>query len=420
MTSAVLQAPAHTSIHAVLSPRHERWLQVVTHLDPRYGGLSSAVPALARALTQHGNLDVSLAAFCAPAEHVQPVGFAADQVSFWPAARKLWLTDALQGSPLRKQFAAQLSGAQGVHIHGLWEESTARAAHAARLAGLPYVLSAHGMLEPWALASKRLKKLLYSALLERRNVTGAACLHALTRAEAEQYRAFGARGPIAIIPNGVEVPDTLSTSLFGDQFPETVGKRLVLFLGRLHVKKGLDLLLASWAAVAAHFPDAHLVLAGPDADGSAARLAQCVADHQLQARVTFTGMLSGDLKASALAAAEIFVLPSHSEGLSVSVLEAMALAKPVIITRACNLPEVESHGAGWLIDADLASLTAALTEALTNAPAANHMTGCRGAALIEARYTWPTVARQMAQVYRWVAGGPVPQGVDILYPERAA
>ena len=409
------EAP-HVESQRIKSPR---WLEVVTHLHPRYGGLSSAVPALGKSLMDHERLGVSLAAFCAAEEQFTPAGFGSADISFWPAARKQWIVDRFQGKQLQAQFTTRLVEFQGVHIHGLWEESTAIAAAAARNAGLPYVLSAHGMLEPWALASKRVKKLLYSALVERRNVAGAACLHALTQAEAEQYRAFGARCPIAIIPNAVDLPGAADASLFLQQFPALRGKRLVLFLGRLHVKKGLDLLLASWNFLASRFPEAHLVIAGPDADGSGARLRNFVETHNLQASVTFTDMLSGSMKWSALAAAEMFVLPSHSEGLSVSVLEAMALAKPVLVTRACNLPEIETCGAGWNIDATLPAVTASLTEALTNAPEFNRAVGKCGAALVEARFTGSKVAGQMAEVYRWVAGGPLPQKVEILFAERA-
>ena len=256
-------------------------------------------------------------------------------------------------------------------------------------------------------------------LVERGNVAGAACLHALTKAEADQYRAFGAQCPIAIIPNGVDIPEDLDASLFVQSFPALKGKRVILFLARLHPKKGLDLLFEAWALLAPLFPDAHLVIAGPDSEGMQDRLASLVARDGLEDSVLFTGMLDGPMKWSALAAAEAFVLPSQSEGLSVSVLEAMGVGLPVVVTTACNLPEVEQHRTGWQIEPTLDQLTFALQDLLHNSPIENCTIGARGAALVRARYTWATVARQMADVYRWVAGGPRPSDVTLIFPECA-
>ena len=418
MTSVVLNTPPTPFLNQ-WRPASERWVEVVTHLDPKYGGLSAAVPALGRSLAASEHIDVSLAAFCAAGEQVEPANFAASQLSFWPASRKPWLTDVVHSNRLHKNFVAHLRGASGLHIHGLWEQSTSAGVSAARELGVPYVLSAHGMLEPWALASKGLKKMLYAMLVERGNVGGAACLHALTKAEANQYRAFGSRCPIAIIPNGVDIPEDLDASLFVQSFPAVKGKRIVLFLARLHPKKGLDLLLEAWALLAPIFPDAHLVIAGPDSEGMQDRLAGLVARDGLKDSVLFTGMLGGPMKWSALAAAEAFVLPSKSEGLSVSILEAMGVGLPVVVTTACNLPEVEQYQAGWQIEPTLDHLTSALAELLHNSPVENSGVGARGAALVRARYTWPTVARQMADVYRWVAGGPPPRDVTLVFPECA-
>lgn len=396
-----------------------RWLEVVSHLDPRYGGLSAAVPELGLSLVDGVGswpLQISLAAFCAVDEQFTPLGFTAEQVSYWPASRSVWIRDRMHGGALREHFQEHLRLADGVHLHGLWEASTAVAAEAARSLGKPYVLSAHGMLEPWALASKRLKKLLYGRMIERSNVASATCLHALTRAEAEQYVRFGARSPIAVIPNAVECPADTDPMPFLQSHPALRGKRLVLFLARLHPKKGLDLLLEVWTTLAPQFPEAHLVIAGPDSEGTEARLRALVASRSLGDSVVFTGMLRGTMKWSALAAAEAFVLPSYSEGLSVSVLEAMAMGRPVVITEECHMPEVSRRGAGWVIAADADPLRGALADVLRARPAVNRAIGQRGQELIAERYCWPVVSRQMAEVYAWALGGRMPESVDLVFP----
>ena len=111
---------------------------------------------------------------------------------------------------------------------------------------------------------------------------------------------------------------------------------------------------------------------------------------------------------------EGFVLPSYSEGLSVSVLEAMGTGLPVVVTEQCNLPEVRELGAGWQIQSKAPQLTSALEELLLNSPSANSRLGARGRDLVLTRFNWATVAGQMAELYRWVGGGPTPSGVELV------
>ena len=393
-----------------------RWLSVVTHLDPRFGGLSAVVPQLSSMVAASGRFSVSLAAFCSPGELYSAANHAELSLTEWPTSRLTWLRDR----SLATRLDQLVRSASGVHIHGLWEQSTAVAARAARSAGVPYILSAHGMLERWALANKRFKKAFYSFLVERANVEGAACVHALTRAEAEDYLRYGCHVPIAVIPNGVHVPNRVSQDLFFAQHPSLRGKRIVLFLGRIHFKKGLDLLVRAWAKIAARWPDAHLVLAGPDFEGTRARVSRMIEEAGLGDSILLPGMLRNELKWSALAAAECFVLPSYSEGLSVAALEAMGVGLPVILTDHCNLPEVQSLGAGWIIPADAMSLEQALSECLGNHPTTNQAIGARGSSFVRERYTWSNVASQMGELYGWVqGGGPAPAGVEFFQSRGA-
>ena len=395
-----------------------RWVEVVSHLDPRYGGLSAAVPELAEHLAPH-NFAVSIAAFCAPQEHFQPAGLSPAQLSYWPASRVPWLKSSIlptTRTSLGASFRTQLHDAQGVHIHGLWEQSTLTAASTARTLAIPYILSAHGMLEPWALAAKRRKKQIYAALIERNIVARAACLHALTLAEAQHFIRFGARAPIAVIPNGIALPAHTSPDEFLTRFPQLRNRRIVLFLARLHPKKGLDLLIDAWGKVSPAFPEAQLVIAGADFENTRAIMEAETVTRGVARTVTFTGLLAGSLKWSALAAAEGFVLPSRSEGLSVSVLEAMGMGLPVIVTEPCNMPEVLEHRAGWQIQPDAAQLTSALAKLLDNTLQRNAQIGARGAELVRSRFSWSTVAAQMAELYRWVEGGPEPTAVRMVHP----
>ena len=155
------------------------------------------------------------------------------RVNVFPLGRMKWLTSAA----LRQRFTQALTPGDAYRIHGVWQEHCAMtAAHASRQRK-PYVVSTHGMLDAWALANKSLKKRVYAALAERRHLKQAACVRALTQTERDDCRRFGLRNPVAVIPNGVEIPDVSSDEFFA-RFPDLLGKRLVLFMGRIHYKKG--------------------------------------------------------------------------------------------------------------------------------------------------------------------------------------
>ena len=411
MGLSVTECPVDRDLpKAAPSPGRGRWVNVVSHLDARYGGLSAVVPRLASAIADTTDFRVDLAAFCAPDEVYSFADHRELPVTKWPASRLAWLKDRR----LIRDFRDSIRDADGIHIHGLWEQSTRAATQAARALRKPYVLSAHGMLETWALKNKRIKKTIYAALTERKNINGAACLHALTHAEAEDYRRFGSRCPIAIIPNGVAIAQNANSELFLRKYPSLREKRVVLFLGRIHFKKGLDILIEAWATIAEKWPEARLVLAGPDFEGTRSKIEALAAERGLNERVLFTGMLRDEMKWSALAAAQCFVLPSHSEGLSVSVLEAMGVGLPVIITEQCNLPQVATYEAGWIVKPDLHQIAASLNEFLQNSPSTNQQIGKRGRLLVGEQYNWPLIARKMSEVYQWVQGGPIPASVDLL------
>jgi len=388
------------------------WLHAISHLDPKYGGLSAAVPALGSAVSTGGQFSVALAGFCLDGERYRPSVAPGMNVHHFPIGYRGWWRDRVS----RQTFRDLVRESAGLHVHGLWQLSTYAAARAAQSESKPYIVSAHGMLESWALANKRLKKTAYAWLFERANLRSAACLHALTRAEARDYRNFGLRNPIAVIPNGVDVPSVSSPEVFLNRFPELRGKRLVLFLGRIHFKKGLDVLCEAWTRVSRDWPDAQLVLAGPDFENTRKSIEMLLEERQIRSRVTFTGMLANDLKWSAFRAAECFVLPSYSEGLSVSVLEAMGMGVPVIVSEQCNLPEVAQHNCGWVIQPRAPrgnELEQALDDVLRASSQTRARLGANGRRLVSQRYSWRVVGEQMSALYAWAQGGGFPTAFDM-------
>lgn len=399
------------SISAVLSSSRRdvvrRWVQVVSHVDVRFGGIATSLPRLCAATT--GDHEFTVAAFCEPDEQNPAIYPERCTVIQLPRGRARWSLD----KALRSRLREIIRQSDGLHIHGLWEEHCAVSASIAHSLDTPYIISAHGMLEDWAFRDKGFKKRIYSAVVERKNLSRAVCLRALTTGEVADYRRLGLSNPIAVIPNGVEAPVHIGAGPFLEHFPELKGKQIALYLGRFHHKKGLDVLCRAWSSLRGRYPDAQLVLAGHDAGAEAERIHAMVRELGLDHSVTFTGILRGELKWSALSAAGVFVLPSFSEGFSMAVLEALAMGVPPIITQACNFPEVKERSCGWVIDPEEQPLREALEEALSAPAEAMAEMAARGRELIRSRYTWESVGVQMAQVYQWIGGGPVPDCIEL-------
>jgi glycosyltransferase involved in cell wall biosynthesis len=312
-------------------------------------------------------------------------------------------------------FEALIRRAEVVHFHGLWQRHTRRGARAARLANVPYLVAAHGMAEPWALRHKALKKKVYTALVEGKNLRRASCLHALSRPEIGHLRAIAPRTPVALIPNGVDLrpfDDLPSRASLEAEFPELQGKLVVLFFGRLHVKKGLDLLADAMATLKDDHPEIHVLLAGND-DGALAPFLWRVEAAGLAGRITHLGHVSGERARQAWAAADAFVLPSYSEGFSMAILEALAARLPALITTACHFPELDRAGGAVVVEPTAEAVTAGLRSLVERSPGERADLANRGRTLVESRYTWDRQAERLAEVYDWVSGGgPAPEAVE--------
>jgi glycosyltransferase involved in cell wall biosynthesis len=362
-------------------------------VDEKYGGLASSMPELCRAIDRTGRFTSRLAALCEE-EEVTPSSFSPGVVSRFPAGRLRWLLD----SRLRRRLEAVIRQADIVHVHGLWREYSVLTSRICRQLGKPYLVSAHGMLQPWTLNDGGWKKRAYLSAVELPVLRGAVGLRALTAVETTDYRAIGLDNAVSVIPNGVAIPEGLSPRDFLDAFPHLLDRRLVLFLGRIHPKKGIDLLCRAWARLEKNLPDVQLVIAGPGEGNSIAALSRLIRELDIEGRVTLTGMLRGHLKWSALAASTIFVLPSHSEGFSVSILESLGSGLPALVSRNCHFPEITEEGCGWEIDAEEDQLAHALARALATEPLALARMAGKGKQLVNARYTWDAVGNRAADM----------------------
>jgi glycosyltransferase involved in cell wall biosynthesis len=240
-------------------------------------------------------------------------------------------------------------------------------------------------------------------LFQRACVDAATCLHATSAQEAFEIRQHRFGQPIAVIPNGVDIP--LAAPSLQEREP------VVLFMGRLHPKKGLDDLLDAWESIAAERPTWRLVIAGPVNSKYARGLVERVAKERIP-RTSFVGEVRGDAKGTLLRTASLFVLPTYSENFGIAVAEALAAGTPVVVSRGAPWSEVEASGCGWWHPIGPAGAKDALVAA-TACPAEElHSMGLRGRSLVVERYGWQGVAHRMAQMYDWLLnGGAKPDSV---------
>lgn len=308
---------------------------------------------------------------------------------------------------LRRGLRQRVSSCDLLLVNGNWTYVNWAGRVESAAANLPYILYTHGVFDPWAIAHHGLRKKIWWQLVERENYRRAAAIIALTQAEIGQVRAMGVTTRVEVIPNGVDpndFEDFESREALEQRFPTMKSRRIVLFLGRLHQKKGLEELVPCFRDVLQKHPDALLVLAGPDDRGYRQEVETLVRHNNLTSSVLFTGLVSGATKAGLLRAAALFVLPSYSEGLPLGVLEAMACARPVVITPYCNLPEVEEAGAGLIVPPRAHVLAAAISALLADNHAMD-LIGQNGLRLVKERFTWDSIARKTAALCEEIACG---------------
>jgi poly(glycerol-phosphate) alpha-glucosyltransferase len=274
---------------------------------------------------------------------------------------------------------------------------------AARLAiaqGRPLFYSQRGVFDPARLRFRAWKKSLYIRLVERPLMRQAAGLIALTEEEIASFRAFGLKTPIHLVPNGIDVtrfrrqpqPAALARLEIAED------QQLILFLGRIHETKGPDVLVDAFVRIAQQHPKAVLVIAGHDEQGLLAALRTKIDAADLGHRLRCPGLVTGELKLDLLARADLFVLPSVGEGLSMAILEALASGTPVVISRECNLPVVERAAAGAVVNRNAVDVAQGISKFLSN-PDLLRDTGQRAFELARDEFGWPPILDRLESIY---------------------
>ena len=380
-----------------------RAAHVVAGLDRAYGGPSYSVPRLCEALGAAGaeTMVLSVASYAGGHRDVYVRGYR-DRRFAWDYARIPILRRLRSSQGLSEALNHAAWTADVIHNHGLWVMPNVNAARAAGRRPTPFVVSPRGMLAPAALAFSRARKRVFWALLQGRAIRDAACIHATCEQEYAEIRGFGLANPVAIIPNGIDVPE-----LPAPPTARPAAERVVLSLGRIHPKKGLSHLVHAWSKIEVGHPGWRLKIVGPPEGGHDDELRALVVALGL-GRVSVEGPIYGDAKTSAYRDADLFVLPTLNENFGLTVAEALATGTPVISTKGAPWSGLESEGCGWWIDHGVGPLTVALANAMTMPRETLKAMGGIGRRWMAKDFGWDRIAHDMLDVYLWLSRSAEP------------
>jgi glycosyltransferase involved in cell wall biosynthesis len=376
-----------------------RVIHVVPSVTEEAAGPSYTVPRLCESLIGSG-VDVQLAVLDWAATPVRlpylkafPLGFGPRRLGVSPKMRR-WLKQEVRNGRV-----------EIIHNHSLWMMPNVYPGNAVLDSRCRLIVSPHGTLSEWALGHSALQKTIFWHVLQAPALRAATCFHATAESEYEDIRRLGFRQPVCIIPNGIDVPPLEKTP--------SSDRRQLLFLGRIHPKKGVDILLHAWQIVERQFPDWDLHIVGPDNGGYLTEM-QALAVQLRLMRVVFCGPLFGEEKLSAYRAADLFVLPTHSENFGMAVAEALAVGTPAIVTKGAPWGGLEKQRAGWWIDIGVDPLVACLEQALATPPEHLAEMGRSGREWMLRDYSWERIGEKLSVVYRWLLeGGEAPPWVRL-------
>jgi glycosyltransferase involved in cell wall biosynthesis len=370
---------------------------LVSSVSRQAGGLFESVRGFAKAVAST-NADVQVFGIADGYSAVDSVEWRPLPVHTFPAQLHVW------GYSNRLVPAIVNADLDVLSVHGLWKYCSVASQRWHQRANRPYVIHLHGMLEQWSLQNARWKKRIAAALYENQHLRKAACLCALSEAEARSIRRYGLRNPICVIPNGVNLPDLPED----DRKIQPDDRKTLLYLGRLHPKKNVANLIRAWTETFNKHPVSAqrwiLGVAGWDQSGYQNELERVAADPS----VVFLGPRFGSAKTECYRTCNAFILPSLSEGLPMSVLEAWAHSKPVLMTPECNLGEGFEAKAALRIGTTWEEIAAGLKQLVEMSDDERASMGARGRNLVARRFSWPQIGEQIRAVYDWVRGGGMP------------
>jgi glycosyltransferase involved in cell wall biosynthesis len=387
-----------------------RILHVLATLDPQSGGPAQACLEMAQSVAERGHqVSIFTTEFALDGHDGKASGlerFAALDIRTFPLdPPRFWKRSVALGRALKRE----IRDFDVAHIHSLYLFHDWAAARACRRVAIPYVVRPHGLLDPYIRRRHRGRKLLMELAFQNKALASAAAIHYTAELEREISTPYAHGAPPVVIPLGVKIPadrSLPSAAQREEAFPGLAGKTVMLFLGRLHRKKGLDLLIPALAAARRQHPELHLILAGPD-DGALTQTTGLIAQCGLQEHITVTGMVEDRQKMTTFANTDFFVLPSYSENFAIAAVEAMSHGLPVIVSDRVNIhPDISAAGAGQVVNCTIQSLTAAIV-AMAEAKDRPAI-GARARQLVSEKYSWTAIGARLERLYGDLAAGRRP------------
>ena len=293
-----------------------------------------------------------------------------------------------------------------VHIHSLYLFHGFVVANYCRRFNIPYIIQPHGALDPFIRKKGRIKKAIYHYLIENRNLNHAAAIQYTAVEEMRlAHEQLGIKSPALVIPLGLNIREYSNLpqkGLLKARYPSLQGKFVLLFLGRITPKKGLDLLLKAFYRLKTDHVDLHLLIVGPEDPGYGDKVREWVRNYGIEAQVTFTGMLKGTEKLSAFVDSDIFILPSYSENFGLTILEAMICGLPVITTNKVNIwREIRNSEAAEIIPCEANKLEQALAKLILY-PDIRNKYASNGINLVKQKYDWNSVVDDYIHAYQTI------------------
>lgn len=389
-----------------------RILHVIITLDPAWGGPPRVAARMAAAQATLGH-EVRILSYGTPQiqQAVKEMtasipGFAGVDLDYLEATG--W-KETLHAASARARLRELLGRFDVVHIHNVWDSIVrAGAAEAQRLPRTPYFIQPNGILDVWCMQQKRLKKLLALRLLYRRMLDSAAGLCLGNEDERQAIAPLGLKAPTTLVPLNAVFPEEVKTlppaGNFYKRYPQLNGKPFIVFLGRLHIKKGLDFLADSFGIFAKSNATTHLVVIGHD-EGAQSDFQQRIARHGVQDRVHLVGPLHGEAKWEAFRDASCFALPSRQEGFSIAITEALACGLPVVISNECHFAEVAQTGAGEVVELNAQKIADAFGRVFASDSNRARMSHA-AKRLVETRFNCLLAAKDLVDVYQRAIGQP--------------
>ncbi len=365
---------------------------VVTRISDPANGCAYSVPPLCAALGRQGH-DVALHVL-GPGSMATPESY---ELEIYPESSSLGSFGF--SKEMRSALRRHAPDSEILHNHGLWAMPNVYPAKAVRGTDCKLVFSPRGCMDPWPWRHHRVRKRLFWYAGQAASVRRAVCTHVTAELEYDSVRALGVTGPVAVIPNGVTLPE------LKDSVP-TQGRRL-LYLGRVHRKKGLDVLLRAWNECHRRYPDWHLDVVGPDDGGFAGQMQELMASLDLP-RVTFVGRVSEEEKWRRFAQSELYVLPTHGDNWANTVTQALSSGTPAIVSKGAPWQGLEQNGCGWWIDLSVDSLVHTLDDALSLPAEELSRRGARGRDWVDREFGWERIGGMMEEVYTWLLTGGTP------------